>query len=223
MVSADECDFNLAKPGCLEFCSNPENKCNDDSKVQYCVGKFHQNKIDYPRSTEEENVPSECECLLMGPRTRLEKKLDLVNHGNRACWSPYCRDGTSPKLNKLSKSSWWLNMERCAAINFCNIDMGDTIINQYDDSVLQIQNCSEEEFQNNAHADDLQNLEQESSVSVPDNVIDSQKIDDDDDDDDDDVYLWIGGLVLFILFVLALFFYKMKKRRNLKKSTISSL
>ncbi len=214
MVTAAECDFNLLKPGCLEFCSNPDNRCSDDSNVQYCVGKYGQNKVDYPDLSDDENVPAECKCLLMGPSTRLERKLELANHGNRACWSPYCRIGTSPKLDQLSKPSWWIDMQRCAAINFCIVDMDDTNLNQYGNSILQINNCNDEQKQKSAGQEDFQSTE-ESVVDVPSTNSKSSEL-------SDDMKLIIGVGIFLVILLVSSISSKAKKLEknltNLKKS-----
>lgn len=167
MVTTTECNFNLNRPGCLEFCSNPDNRCSDDSNVQYCVAKFARAKRDYPDMDDVENLElnvPECKCLMMGPSTRLERKLEQVNHGNRACWSPYCRDGTSPKLDQLSKPSWWIDMQKCAAVNFCILNINDTTINQYGNSVIKINNCDEEQLKESE--EDLQSTGEKSGVEI---------------------------------------------------------
>lgn len=211
MVTTTECNFNLTRAGCLEFCSDPANRCSDDSNVQYCVAKFGKAREDYPDMDDVENLKlhvPECQCLLMGPATRLERKLEAANHGNRACWSPYCRDGTSPKLDQLSKPSWWIDMQRCAAINFCTVDMGDTNINQYGNSIVQINNCNDEQLEKSAGEEDFQSTG-DSAVDVPDsNALEIT----------DDMKLAIaGGIVLVLLLVSA----SSSKGKKLEKNLIS--
>jgi hypothetical protein len=157
------------------------------------------------------HVP-ECQCLLMGPATRLERKLEAVNHGNRACWSPYCRDGTSPKLDQLSKPSWWIDMQRCAAINFCTVNMGDTNINQYGNSLIQINNCNDEQLEKSAAEEDFQSTG-DSAVDVPDsNALEIT----------DDMKLVIAGGIVLVLLLVAASSSKAKKLEknliNIKKS-----
>lgn len=206
MVSAEECNFNLLKHGCIEFCSNPSNNCSDDSNVYYCVGKYQQNKLDYPHVPDHENVPAECKCLLMGPVTPLEKKLDLVNHGNRACWSPHCRNGTSPKLDQLSKPSWWQDMQRCAAINFCTVNIENSNIHMYNDSLFVMDNCSEEEKIKSSGDDDLIPTG-ESAVDVSKYVDDSQNS----EESTKNMKLLIG--IIIIIFIFILIFISSRNKR----------
>tara|TARA_B110000027_G_scaffold130403_1_gene153172 strand:+ start:1264 stop:1776 length:513 start_codon:yes stop_codon:yes gene_type:complete len=154
------------------------------------------------------HVP-ECKCLLMGPSTRLERKLELVNHGNRACWSPYCRDGTSPKLDQISKASWWIDMQRCAAINFCIVDMGDTNINQYGNSVVQINNCNDEQLEKSATQEDFKSTG-ESAIDVPDSKSGIEIT--------NDMKLGIAGGILLILLLIS---SSSSKAKRLEKNLVS--
>lgn len=206
-----ECNFNLNKPGCLEFCSDPNNKCNEDSIIQHCVAKLGKARDDYPDMDDVDNLnvnAPECKCLLMGPATRLEKKLELVNHGNRACWSPYCRDGTSAKLDQLSKPSWWIDLRKCAAINFCIVDMGDTNLKQYGNSVVQINNCNDEQLEQSAGEADFQ--------STGENVIDAPDSQSGVEITDKWKLVIAGGIVLVLLLISK----SSSKARKLEKNLI---
>jgi len=137
----------------------------------------------------------------MGPSTRLEKKLELVNHGNRACWSPYCRDGSSAKLDQLSKPSWWIDMQNCAAINFCIVDMNDTNINQYGNSILHINNCNDEQKEKNAGEEDLQSTGAEIDMHNSNSGVEIT----------DGMKFAIAGGILLLLLLIALNFSSVKK------------
>jgi hypothetical protein len=196
MVTATECNFNLPRPGCLSFCSDPANKCDDNSNVLYCVARFLKAREDYPGLDDVENLKvnlPECKCLLMGPSTPLEIKLESVNHGNRACWSPYCRDGTSPKLDQLSRPSWWTDLGKCAAINFCILNIKDTTITQYGDSVFQIDNCDDDQLKENAGEEDLE--------STGDPVVDVPS--DSGIEFTDDIMLAVAAGIMIVLLLMA--------------------
>ena len=208
MVSTTECNFNLNRPGCVHFCSDPANKCSDDSIDQYCVGKFLKARKDYPHMDDVENLKlnvAECKCLLMGPSTLLEKKMDQVNYGNNACWSPYCRDGTSPQLDQLSKPSWWTNMERCAVINMCVVNINDSNINQYGNSVFKIENCDDEQLEKFAAEEDHTTSTGEDVVKVPDlNAVEITE----------EMKLMIAGVLVLVLLLILSSVSKTEKLEN---------
>lgn len=147
MSSLAECDKNLFKEGCLEFCMDPSNECDDNGNLAYCKSRLNQIRGNNSSLEDAENIhqnANECKCLLTGPSTRLERRLDEANHQNYACWSPHCRDGTVPKKGQLSKPSWWKDLGHCAAINFCTINIEGNI-QQYGNSIMPIHNCSDEQ------------------------------------------------------------------------------
>lgn len=141
---ANYCSQNLDNPKCKQFCMDPENNCNDDDVENYC--KRRQEEIGM--------IPYECQCILWPPMNDLERRIDQgnggvyngktqVKKGNYACWSPKCKSGTAPERGQLHFSRWWQYIDACTPITICNVDLGDTILNMYDQSIFKIENdCS---------------------------------------------------------------------------------
>lgn len=139
---AQYCSKNLnTKTECREFCMDPSNNCDDEDVENYCKQK----------QTRIGAIPQECQCILWPPLNDLERLIDSGNggvyennnqirKGNYACWSPKCKDGTSPQQGQLHLSRWWNYIDACTPITICNTDLGDSNLSLYDRSTFVINN-----------------------------------------------------------------------------------